>query len=159
MQIVSGDTQKIIEGGYFDTLGCSLIIERSRNKIRRVFFSDEQPSVNSLLAEGLIKHITQGDPCPNVEIDFSGFHEFRKKVSLAAMNIPRGRTMTYGELAALACHPKAARAVGQVMATNPFAIIVPCHRVVARRGLGGYFWGLEIKEKLLAAEANNIKNP
>jgi methylated-DNA-[protein]-cysteine S-methyltransferase len=46
--------------------------------------------------------------------------------------------------------------VGQVMAANHFAIIVPCHRVVAKRGLGGYFWGLEIKEKLLAAEANNL---
>ena len=48
-----------------------------------------------------------------------------------------------------------ARTVGQVTATNPFAIVVPCHRVAAKRGLGGYFWGPEIKDKLLAVEAKN----
>jgi methylated-DNA-[protein]-cysteine S-methyltransferase len=134
------------------------MVERCGNKIRRVFFSDELPSGNSKLAEEIIRHVTYGNPCPEVELDLSGFPEFRKKVSLAVMNIPRGRTMTYGELAALAGHPGAARAVGQVMAANPFAIIVPCHRVVAKQGLGGYFWGPEIKKDLLAIEAD-AKNP
>ena len=142
------------EGVYFETLGCSLMVEKSGNKIRMVFFSDELPSGDSLLAEEIIKHVIKGSQCPNVELDFSGFGEFRKKVSQAAMNIPRGRTMTYGEVAKIAGHPGAARAVGQVMATNPFAIIVPCHRVVARKGLSGYFWGPQIKEKLLTIEAN-----
>ena len=143
------------EGAYFDKLGCSLMIDRFGNQIRRVFFSNELASENSQLAEELIRHVSTGYPCPDIELDFSSFHEFRKKVSWAVMNIPRGRSMTYGEVAALAGHPGAARAVGQIMAANPFAIIVPCHRVVAKCGLGGYFWGLEIKEKLLAMEANN----
>jgi methylated-DNA-[protein]-cysteine S-methyltransferase len=38
------------------------------------------------------------------------------------------------------------------MATNPFAILVPCHRVVAKKGLGGYLWGIEMKERLLSLE-------
>jgi methylated-DNA-[protein]-cysteine S-methyltransferase len=156
MQVISGDTQRMTEGAYFEALSCSLMIERSGNKVKRVFFADERPSEDSQLAKEIIRHIIQGDPCPNVELDLSGFAEFRKEVIRAVMNIPRGRTMTYGEVAALSDHPGAAQAVGQVMAANHFAIIVPCHRVVAKRGLGGYFWGLEIKEKLLAAEANNL---
>ena len=155
MPVISGDTQRVIEGAYFENLGCSLMIERSGNQIRRIFFSDERPLKKSQLAAEIIKHVIEGGPCPNADLDLSGFSEFRKKVSWAAMNIPRGKTMTYGEMAALLSHPGAARAVGQVMATNPFAIIVPCHRVVAKQGLGGYFWGRKIKEELLAAEAKN----
>lgn len=117
------------------------------------FFSNERPSGNSQLAEKIIRHVTEGNPCLDVELDFSGFLEFRKKVSWTVMNIPRSRTC--GEVATLAGHPGVTRAVGQVMATNPFAIVVPCHRVVAKRGLGGYFWGPEIKEKLLAIVAKN----
>jgi methylated-DNA-[protein]-cysteine S-methyltransferase len=63
--------------------------------------------------------------------------------------------MTYGEVAALAGHPGASRAVGNVMAKNPFVILVPCHRVVAKQGLGGFAWRLEAKEKLLEFEASN----
>jgi len=63
--------------------------------------------------------------------------------------IPRGQTMTYGDVALLAGKPGAARAVGRAMASNPFAILVPCHRVVSRDGLGGFAWGLELKERLL----------
>ena len=149
----------MIEGAYFETLGCSLMVERQGHQIRRVFFSSERPMDNSPLAVEIIKHVTDGGPCPDVELDLSGFAEFRKMVSWATMNIPRGKTLTYGEVAALCDQPRAARAVGQVMATNPLAIIVPCHRVVAKRGLGGYFWGLEIKEKLLALEAENPYYP
>jgi len=45
--------------------------------------------------------------------------------------------------------------VGRAMAANPFAILVPCHRVVARGGLGGYLWGAEMKEKLLRLESGS----
>ena len=130
-------------------------MERLGNKIIKVFFSAEQPSRSSELAEGLIKYVTDGTPCPKVELDLSGFDDFRRKVISVVMNIPRGRTMTYGEVAALAGHPGAARAVGNVMAKNPFVILVPCHRVVAKQGLGGFAWGLEAKERLLEFEASS----
>jgi len=55
-------------------------------------------------------------------------------------------------VAAHAGRPRAVRAVGRAMGANPFLIIVPCHRVVARNGLGGFAAGIEIKEKLLALE-------
>ena len=61
--------------------------------------------------------------------------------------------MTYGELAALAGHPGAHRAAGTFCAGNRFAIVLPCHRVVASAGLGGYgSLGVEYKRRLLALE-------
>jgi methylated-DNA-[protein]-cysteine S-methyltransferase len=65
-----------------------------------------------------------------------GGSEFRRRIWAAIAAIPRGRTRTYGELAQAA--NSAARAVGQACGDNPFPIVVPCHRVVAATGLGGF---------------------
>ncbi len=67
-----------------------------------------------------------------------------------------GETVTYGELAAMAGRPLAARAVGTTMANNPVPIVVPCHRVVASGSLGGYGAGLEMKKTLLALEGVGV---
>ena len=64
--------------------------------------------------------------------------EFQRRCWNVARRIPRGRTLTYGEVARRAGAPGAARAVGQAMRRNPLPLIVPCHRVVATNGLGGY---------------------
>lgn len=78
---------------------------------------------------------------------------FREKVYALAANIPRGKVATYGQLARMAGKPRAARAVGACMRTNPDMNIVPCHRVVASNGaLTGYAFGAGIstkKEKLV----------
>ena len=66
--------------------------------------------------------------------------------------IPYGATVTYGELAALAGKPRAARAAGGACGRNPVLIVVPCHRVVASQGLGGFGAGLDLKERLLRLE-------
>ena len=69
-----------------------------------------------------------------------------------AVGVP-GRWLTYGELAARAERPRAARAVGTVMNRNPLPIVLPCHRVIGANGsLTGYGGGLERKEKLLRLE-------
>ncbi|MFQ5517313.1 MAG: methylated-DNA--[protein]-cysteine S-methyltransferase [Acidimicrobiia bacterium] len=69
--------------------------------------------------------------------------------------IPPGQTMTYGEVAAAAGRPGAARAVGAAMASNPFAPVIPCHRVVGSDGtLRGYAGGVDTKASLLAMEAS-----
>jgi methylated-DNA-[protein]-cysteine S-methyltransferase len=88
-----------------------------------------------------------------VTIDLSGVPPFHRKVLAAARRIPYGRTVTYGELARRAGSPRAARAAGQAMAHNPVPLIVPCHRVVASGGLGGFGGGLALKRLLLALEA------
>ena len=70
----------------------------------------------------------------------------------ALTEIPYGKVMTYGALARRVGRPGAARAVGAANGANPIAIIIPCHRVVAANGIGGYAGGLDIKRKLLALE-------
>lgn len=87
-----------------------------------------------------------------VKLDFADLTKNQISVIKSLLRIPRGNTITYGDLARKAGLPKAARFVGNVMAQNRFAPIVPCHRVVSTSGLGGYGFGLEMKKELLAKE-------
>jgi methylated-DNA-[protein]-cysteine S-methyltransferase len=88
-----------------------------------------------------------------LHMDWAGITPFRRAVLEEAMHIPAGETRSYGWLAEKVGRPRAARAVGRVMATNPFPIVVPCHRVVGSNGsLTGYGGGLAMKEALLKAE-------
>jgi AraC family transcriptional regulator of adaptative response/methylated-DNA-[protein]-cysteine methyltransferase len=73
----------------------------------------------------------------------------------ALMQIPEGRTATYGQVAEAIGSPKAVRAVGTAIGRNPIAYIIPCHRVLRATGaLGGYHWGVERKQVLLGYEAS-----
>ena len=74
----------------------------------------------------------------DIEIDLSWTTDFQTRVLNACRSIPIGETRSYGQLASMAGSPKAARAVGSVMAKNRFPMIVPCHRVVASNGMGGF---------------------
>ena len=86
-------------------------------------------------------------------IDWDGAAGFRRAVLEEALRIPPGETRSYGWLAERVGRPRAARAVGRVMATNPLPIVVPCHRVIGSDGsLRGYGAGLPMKEALLRAE-------
>ncbi len=79
---------------------------------------------------------------------------FQALVWAALRTIPRGETRTYSQIAAQLDKPTAARAVARACAVNPLALVIPCHRAVGKSGaLTGYRWGLERKEKLLAAES------
>ena len=77
---------------------------------------------------------------------------FQREVWAALSRIPYGETISYGELARRVGRPKGPRAVGQANGRNPIAIIVPCHRVLASNGIGGYGGGLPVKRALLALE-------
>jgi len=77
---------------------------------------------------------------------------FSQKVLDEVARIPYGETRTYGQVATRIGNPKAFRAVGTANAHNAVPIIIPCHRVVATSGLGGYGGGLSMKEKLLKLE-------
>jgi methylated-DNA-[protein]-cysteine S-methyltransferase len=78
--------------------------------------------------------------------------KFQKKVYGVVKKIPSGEVRTYGWVAKRIGNPKAARAVGNALNKNPFPIIVPCHRVVAKDGLGGFAKGLKAKKRLLRSE-------
>jgi len=87
------------------------------------------------------------------ELDMEGIGGFERRVLLADFAIPRGRVMTYGGLAAKVGVPGGARAVGNVMAGNPFPLVIPCHRVIRSDGsLGGFGGGLQMKRALLEME-------
>jgi AraC family transcriptional regulator of adaptative response/methylated-DNA-[protein]-cysteine methyltransferase len=78
---------------------------------------------------------------------------FQRRVWESLQKIPRGQTRSYSAVAKEIGMPKATRAVARACATNPVAVAIPCHRVVRQDGeLGGYRWGLERKERLLALE-------
>ena len=87
------------------------------------------------------------------DLDFEGVGGFERRVLLADHRIPRGRVMTYGGLATKVGVPGGARAVGNVMAGNPFPLVIPCHRVIRSDGsLGGFGGGLPMKRALLEME-------
>ena len=84
----------------------------------------------------------------------SRYPAFSQRVWKECAKIPKGKTLTYGEIARRLGKPGAARAVGQALGANPFAPTVPCHRVVAANGLGGFSapGGVKAKARLLRRE-------
>ncbi len=79
--------------------------------------------------------------------------DFQLKVWQSLLKIPMGQLATYGELAKVINHPKAARAVGSAIGSNPVAFLIPCHRVIQSSGLfGGYEWGSVRKTAIIGWE-------
>ncbi|MGB8643952.1 MAG: methylated-DNA--[protein]-cysteine S-methyltransferase [Anaerolineae bacterium] len=94
-----------------------------------------------------------GADLESIPLDMERGTPFQRRVWEELRKIPYGETRTYGELARTVGHPNAARAVGQCNARNPWAIVVPCHRLLgANAGLTGYAGGLEMKRRLLELE-------
>ena len=96
-----------------------------------------------------------GDPCDfrDIEVDFDGSTPFQRALAEALRSISYGETVTYGELAALAGSPNAPRAAGTFCAGNRFPLVIPCHRVVAAEGIGGFgSLGVDYKRRLLELE-------
>jgi methylated-DNA-[protein]-cysteine S-methyltransferase len=88
-------------------------------------------------------------------VDLTQVDDFRRDIYAAARRLTHGEAVTYGELAALAGHPGAARETGVALARNPVPLVVPCHRIVAAGGrLGGFSapGGATTKMRLLAHE-------
>ena len=89
----------------------------------------------------------------DVSLDLDWTTPFQRSVAESLRALPRGEVVSYGELAALAGYPGAARAVGSFCAENRFMFFVPCHRVVGATGIGGYgSSGIGVKRRLLALE-------
>lgn len=89
----------------------------------------------------------------DLSLDFGNATTFHKAVWQELLNIPYGQTVNYSWIAEKLGDVNKVRAVGQANRSNPIAIIVPCHRVIAKNGdLQGYFYGLAVKRKLLEIE-------
>jgi O-6-methylguanine DNA methyltransferase len=105
------------------------------------------------VAEGLQRYFAGEKANLSSPLDLSRVRDFTRRVLLAVARIPYGETRSYSWIAGVAGRPGAARAVGQVMARNPLAPIVPCHRVIgADRSLVGFGSGLDFKRCLLEME-------
>jgi AraC family transcriptional regulator of adaptative response/methylated-DNA-[protein]-cysteine methyltransferase len=160
------------------TLGMVLVAMTSRG-VRRVMLGDDPTALDATLrlldpAAALVRDDDAlGDVVARVvalasgaELSATGLQApgmpmpldiggtpFQQRVWDALGRIPRGSTITYGELATRIGAPKAVRAVGTACGANPVALVVPCHRVVRADGtLGGYAWGMERKARLLRVE-------
>lgn len=99
----------------------------------------------------------RGERCDlsRIELDMEGVSAFYRRVYDVARTIPPAETLTYGQIAERLGVPGAARAVGQALGRNPFAIVVPCHRVVGSGGrIGGFSaeGGMRTKRRLLSIE-------
>lgn len=88
----------------------------------------------------------------DLALDWYGVNGLRREVLERLAKVPFGSTVTYGDLARGVGQPGAAQAVGGIMGSNPLPIVVPCHRVLAADGLGGFGGGVRTKEWLLAWE-------
>ena len=110
------------------------------------------------LADGVaaIEAWSEGRPPPKgLKLDLAGVGPFHRRVYGVLRRIPRGRTLTYAEVARKAGSPGAHRSVGSAMARNPLPILLPCHRVLRTGGgLGGFSapGGLPLKERMLRLE-------
>ncbi len=121
--------------------------------------SPAQPSVQAAM-DGVIA-LMQGQPIDllDVQLDLSGLPAFHQRVYDVTRRIKPGHTLTYGEVAAQLGEPNAARAVGQALGSNPIAVIMPCHRVLAAGGRSGGFsahGGVITKLRLLTIEQAQI---
>lgn len=100
----------------------------------------------------ILNHLTNKEPQLDLPLDIRAT-AFQRQVWERLRMIPYGQTVSYGEVAKALGKPGAVRAVGRACATNPVALVIPCHRVVREdQSLGGYRWGLERKHQLLEHE-------
>jgi len=102
--------------------------------------------------KAVLRRIEGGPPHADLPLDIRGT-AFQQRVWDALRAIPSGEVRTYGEIARSIGQPTASRAVARACATNPVAVVIPCHRVVpGSGGTGGYRWGAERKRELLERE-------
>ncbi len=94
------------------------------------------------------------EPSFSLPLNWNGLSLFTTDVLKEMQSIPFGRKESYQSLAERINRPKAFRAVGSACGRNPFPLIIPCHRILAARHLGGYSLGLSIKEALLTFEGS-----
>jgi methylated-DNA-[protein]-cysteine S-methyltransferase len=113
--------------------------------------ADDVPPVLKETASQLDEYFAGERTDFDVRMELDGT-DFQREVWTELTRIPYGETISYGELARRVGRPSAPRAVGQANGRNPIPIIVPCHRVLASNGIGGYGGGLKVKRALLAVE-------
>ena len=152
-----------------------MLVAATKKGLCRISFGDDDRTLEKLLrsefpaaeihrdnarlrpwVEAVLRLLNGWQPHPDLPLDVRAT-AFQWRVWETLRSIPYGNTRSYSEVARIMGKPKAARAVARACATNPVAVIIPCHRVVPKNGkLGGYRWGVERKRTLLNAERKEI---
>lgn len=153
---------------FFYETGYGLTVIASTSKgICHVGLGEKEPMLNDLKKRysgaifqeqkaGLHKlalSFINNEKVPELPLHIAGT-DFQLSVWKALLRIPIGKLSSYKAIANAINNPKAVRTVGSAIGDNPVFYIIPCHRVIRSDGeLGGYFWGLEIKKKMIEREA------
>ena len=126
---------------------------RTRNRMQSQFAAVHETAPPAWIHAVIlrIRQLLEGHPdsLSDVPLDMSGVPQFNQRVYAVARAIPPGQTLSYGEVAARLGERGAARAVGQALGSNPFAPVVPCHRILAAgKRSGGFSAGGGVATKL-----------
>lgn len=140
---------------FLDRRGLERQVERLRKKVRLPIIPGDSPTIR-LVSKELARYFDGRLQEFSVSLRFAG-SPFQEKVWAELRSIPYGSRRSYSGLAASIGSRRARRAIAQANSANPFTIIVPCHRVVAANGLGGYGGGVGRKQWLLEHELGNLK--
>jgi AraC family transcriptional regulator of adaptative response/methylated-DNA-[protein]-cysteine methyltransferase len=136
--------------------GGAAALDALRARFPGAELESDEPGLAELV-EKLAAAIERPDLDPGIPLDFRG-SDYQKQVWTILRGIPAGQTTTYGAIAAAMGSPRDARDVTDAIASNPIAILVPCHRVVKKDGsMSGYRWGAKRKRMLLAREQHPEK--
>lgn len=128
------------------------------SSIRFIRRNDEMVQKRTLSATIELEEYFKGERTGfSCEPDLSSLPDFTRRVLEETRKIKYGTTITYSGLAAR-IGSRAVRAVGSALARNPVPIIIPCHRVVARNGIGGFSCGVDMKIKLIELERKYLSN-
>jgi AraC family transcriptional regulator of adaptative response/methylated-DNA-[protein]-cysteine methyltransferase len=147
-----GKGQRIGFCSFATPLGVVLLAATDKG-VCSVKLGDDAAWLKGLLAEEFSEAELSEKPMPQAKEAILDFISGEEGLARVPLDIPRGETRTYKDIARAVGAPEAVRAVGSACGANPVALVVPCHRAVRTDGgLGGYAWGLARKKKLLALE-------
>jgi len=146
---------------FIDTKIGKLLVGVAQNKIAQISFNQPQnslkgikPKIVTTLETQLLEYFNGHRKAFQIEYSLSGT-DFQKEVWQKLQDIPYGKTISYGKLAAQLGDVKKIRAVANAVGKNPIPIVIPCHRVVGMHGdLTGYIGGLANKKFLIELESN-----
>ncbi len=138
--------------------GCTMIdAEQHKQATPPELYTEGSAATEDILADSarqLQEYLAGERSAFEIDLDLSSGTDFQQRVWRQLLKIPYGETCSYGDIAIALDLKGAERAIGTANGKNPIAIIVPCHRVITSSGaLGGYFYGTEMKRRLLSMEA------
>lgn len=130
------------------------VLEDLKKRYSGAAFREQKAGLHKLALDFM-----ENEKVPELPLHIAGT-DFQLSVWKALLQIPVGKLSSYKAIAVAVNHPKAVRAVGSAIGDNPVSCIIPCHRVIrSNGGLGGYFWGVELKRKMIEKEAQTSNSP